>query len=65
VIIVERALRAINLRDPEFVDGYAGTEFRKAYAKFQKRTVPPPFDGIPGRESLTKLGKDHGFRVIS
>ena len=64
VLIVEKALRAKGLKAAAFVDGYAGTEFRTAYAKFQKQTVPPPFDGIPGRESLTKLGNAHGFRVI-
>jgi hypothetical protein len=64
ILIVEKALRALNLRDPRFVDGYAGTEFRTAYAKWQKRTVPAPFDGIPGKESLTKLGQAHGFRVV-
>ncbi|MFI7068115.1 hypothetical protein ACIBL3_44495 [Kribbella sp. NPDC050124] len=65
VLIVEKALRHQGLKPAEFVDGYAGTEFRKAYAKWQKATVPPPFDGIPGRESLTKLGQRNGFRVIN
>ena len=47
-------------------NGYAGTVSRKAYAKWQKRSgVGGPFDGIPGRESLTRLGRKHGFRVVS
>jgi hypothetical protein len=65
VLIVEKALRHQGLKNAEFVDGYAGTEFRTAYAIFQKATVPPPFDGIPGLASLTKLGKRNGFRVVS
>jgi hypothetical protein len=65
VLIVEKALRHQGVRPPQFVDGYAGTEFRKAYALFQKATVPPPFDGIPGRKSLEMLGKRNGFRVVT
>jgi hypothetical protein len=65
VIIVEKALRSQGLKPPEFVDGYAGTEFREAYAKWQKAVVGPPFDGIPGIQSLTLLGKRRGFRVVS
>jgi len=64
VLIVEKALRSQGLKPPEFVDGYAGTEFRAAYAKWQKAVVGPPFDGIPGRESLGLLGKRRGFRVV-
>ena len=66
VLTVEKALKAEELRAPQFVDGYAGPAFRSAYAKWQQRSdVGPPFDGIPGRESLTKLGNKHGFRVVS
>lgn len=65
VRIVERALRKERLLDPSYArDGYAGTAFLAAYAKWQERVVPPPYDGIPGRESLTKLGARHGFRVL-
>ncbi|WP_109509701.1 hypothetical protein [Nocardioides speluncae] len=64
VLIVEKALRKEGLRSAAFVDGYAGTEFRKAYGKWQKQTVPPPFDGVPGIESLRKLGRANGFRVV-
>lgn len=64
VIIVEKALRSQGLKPPQFVDGYAGTEFRDAYAKWQKAVVGPPFDGIPGLESLTLLGQRRGFRVV-
>jgi hypothetical protein len=65
IIIVERALRKLGLRDPMDVDGFAGKDFRKAYAIFQKQHVPPPFDGIPGIRSLTMLGQQNGFRVVS
>lgn len=65
VKIVEKALGMQGLRAAQFIDGYAGTEFRQAYAKWQKAVVGPPFDGIPGKESLTKLGDRRGFRVVS
>lgn len=65
IIIVERALLQLGLRDPMNVDGFAGKDFRKAYGMFQKQTVKPPFDGIPGIKSLTILGAKNHFRVIS
>jgi hypothetical protein len=65
IIIVERALLKQGLKDPMNVDGFAGKDFRKAYALWQKATVPPPFDGIPGLKSLQKLGMRRGFRVVS
>jgi len=65
VLRVERALDREDLRAPQFVDGFAGPAFRSAYAKWQKKTVAPPYDGIPGRESLKKLGNANGFRVVS
>lgn len=64
VVLVEKALRDLGLERAALVDGYAGTEFRKAYAKFQRAHVPPPYDGIPGRRSLTLMGDAHGFRVV-
>ncbi|WP_433014092.1 hypothetical protein [Kribbella sp. CA-294648] len=65
VIIVERALFKQGVRAASDVDGVAGKDFRKAYALWQKATVPPPFDGIPGIKSLQMLGKRRGFRVIT
>lgn len=66
VIRVERALRKKDLKAAADVDGFAGTDFRRAYGKWQKKCdVPRPFDGIPGIESLTRLGNEHGFRVVS
>lgn len=65
IIIVERALLKQGLKDPINVDGFAGKDFRKAYALWQKATVKPPFDGIPGEESLKLLGVRRSFRVIS
>jgi len=41
----------------------ARTEFRKAYAEFQPH-VPPPFAGMPGKQSLTLMGNAHSFRVV-
>jgi hypothetical protein len=66
ILPVERALAKEALLDPKYAsDGYAGTAFRDAYARWQKLVVPPPYDGIPGRHSLELLGKKHGFRVVS
>jgi hypothetical protein len=65
IIIVERALFKQGLRAAANVDGVAGKDFRNAYAQWQKATVPPPFDGIPGIKSLQLLGKRRGFRVIN
>ena len=46
--------------------GYTGLFWRQAYAEWQKRTVPGPYDGIPGFQSLTKLGDSslNPFRVV-
>lgn len=64
VRIVERALRKEGLLPAKYADGYAGTQFREAYATWQKRVVGPPYDGIPGARSLKLLGTKHGFRVV-
>ena len=65
VRLVERALSREGLLDPALArDGYAGPTFRDSYARWQKRVVGPPYDGIPGERSLTELGRLHGFGVI-
>lgn len=67
VFPVEKALDKENLLSPGLAtNGYAGTAFRDAYAQWQKRSgVAPPYDGIPGRESLTALARKHGFRTVN
>lgn len=67
VFPVERALDKENLLDPGLAtNGYAGTSFRTAHARWQKRSgVPRPYDGIPGSASLKALARKHGFRVVS
>jgi hypothetical protein len=63
--IVERALSVEGLLDRKWVDGWMGARTRTAYAAWQKRLgyTGPAANGIPGRDSLTKLGARHGFRV--
>lgn len=63
---VEQALKAEGLLSARYAaDGSFGTLTRTAYAAWQRRTVGGPYDGIPGIESLTKLGQRHGFTVIN
>jgi hypothetical protein len=63
VLLVEKALKAEGLLSSQYVDGSFGSKTVSAYAAWQKRTVPGPYDGIPGKTSLTKLGQRHGFTV--
>lgn len=62
--LVEKALKAEGLLPAKYAsDGYFGTLTVEAYAKWQRKTVAGPYDGIPGKASLTKLGAKHGFTV--
>lgn len=63
---VEAALRAEGLLAAGLVDGHFGTSTITAYRAWQKRLgySGADADGIPGRTSLTRLGKAHGFTVI-
>ena len=64
---VEHALQHANLLPmAKPATGFTGLTWRKAYAEWQKRTVPGPYDGIPGVKSLTKLGESslNPFRVV-
>jgi hypothetical protein len=63
--IVERALAAEGLLDQKWVDGWMGARTRTAYAAWQKRLgyTGASANGVPGRDSLTRLGHAHGFRV--
>lgn len=63
---VEAALRAAGYLAAKYAaDGSYGTLTKAAYAKWQKHLgyKGSDADGIPGKDSLTKLGAAHGFTV--
>jgi hypothetical protein len=69
VLLVEKALNKEGLLHSSLVDGSAGTaSFGRgsAYQDWQERLGfrGADADGIPGRESLTILGRKHGFNVV-
>ena len=59
VLAVEKALDARNLLAAKYVDGHFGTQTVSAYAAFQRKLGYTGLDasGLPGKTSLTKLGK--------
>ncbi|WP_460444648.1 peptidoglycan-binding domain-containing protein [Angustibacter aerolatus] len=59
VLAVERALQARGLLTATYVDGYFGTQTVSAYARYQKSLgyTGLAANGLPGRTSLTTLGK--------
>ena len=65
--VVEQALVAEGLLAKRLADGHFGTATRTAYAALQRRYgySGAAADGIPGRASLTRLGKAHGFTVTA
>ncbi|MGV9815473.1 CHAP domain-containing protein [Streptomyces cellulosae] len=65
VKLVEAALKAEGLLAARYAtDGSFGSTTVTAYANWQKRSgVGRPYDGIPGKASLSKLGKKYGFSV--
>lgn len=66
VKLVEHALNAEGLLSAKWAyDGSFGTKTLTAYAAWQRRCGfhGSSADGIPGVESLTKLGRRHGFIV--
>lgn len=68
VLLVERALAMEGLLSRTLVDGSAGTStFGKgsAYAKWQQRLgyTGKDADGVPGIDSLRRLGRKYGFRA--
>jgi hypothetical protein len=68
VRIVEAALVAEGLLSVAFAkDSSFGTVTIKAYAQWQRRLgfSGADADGIPGPDSLKKLGLKHGFRVVA
>lgn len=66
VLRVERALHAEGLLAKQWIDGSFGTRTKTAYAAWQVKCGyhGSAADGIPGKTSLTKLGKKHGFIVV-
>jgi hypothetical protein len=66
---VEEALAAEGLLERGYVDGSFGTRTLAAYAAWQRSRAGGSYrggdaDGVPGRDSLTRLGDRHGFTVI-
>ena len=67
VLLVERALMREGLLNQQYVDGHFGTMTVSGYAAWQRRCGyrGKDADGHPGRDSLTRLGKKHGFNVTA
>ena len=71
VRIVEAALVREGLLPAKWaLDGSFGSLTVNAYARWQRSKAGGDYegrdaDGIPGRDSLTRLGKRHGFRVVA
>lgn len=68
VNIVEAALVAEGLLGKTYAgDGSFGSTTVAAYAAWQRRCnySGKAADGIPGKDSLTRLGKKHGFDVVA
>ncbi|WP_228988584.1 peptidoglycan-binding protein [Streptomyces sp. DH8] len=63
--VVEQALVKEGLLAKGLADGHFGSATVAAYAKLQRRYgyTGRDADGIPGRTTLTRLGKAHGFTV--
>ncbi|MGW1177603.1 peptidoglycan-binding protein [Kitasatospora sp. NPDC002543] len=66
VFTVELALVAEGLLDRQWADGSFGTNTVDAYSALQGRYgySGQQADGIPGIDSLTRLGREHGFTVV-
>ncbi|MEV0526059.1 N-acetylmuramoyl-L-alanine amidase [Streptomyces sp. NPDC050439] len=69
--IFEAALVDEGLLSKKRLDGHYGTDTKDAMSEWQEecgyvgRKPGQPADGIPGRDSLTRLGNKHGFTVTS
>jgi hypothetical protein len=66
--LVEAALKAEGLLVAAYAsDGAFGTVTVKAFAAWQRKLgfSGSDADGIPGKSSLTELGKRHGFTVVA
>ncbi|MFE4519640.1 peptidoglycan-binding protein [Kitasatospora sp. NPDC056783] len=66
VYTVQLALVAEGLLDPQWGHGSFGTRTIAAYSALQSRYgySGQQADGIPGVQSLTRLGEAHGFTVV-
>lgn len=64
---VEQALVAEGLLARSLADGHFGTATRTAYAAWQRRCgyKGKDADGLPGKDSLSKLGARRGFTVTA
>jgi len=67
VKIVEQALHAEGDLATRYVDGSWGSKTDGAYHAFRLRIgyTGRAAEGDPGRDSLTHLGKKHGFKVVA
>lgn len=68
VRVVEAALRKVGLLDARYSsDGSFGTSSVRAYSAWQRQNgaVGRGADGVPGRETLAKLGARAGFDVVA
>ncbi|WP_030747679.1 LysM peptidoglycan-binding domain-containing protein [Streptomyces sp. NRRL F-5135] len=67
VRVLEDALVAEGLLAPGYADGHFGTATKSAYALYQQRRGyrGRDADGIPGKATLTALGRMHGFTVTT
>ena len=70
VATVEVALVDERLLAKTYGDGHWGTKTTPAYAGWQRSAAGGKYrgddaDGIPGRDSLTRLGLKHGFKVVA
>ncbi|MFI1482424.1 peptidoglycan-binding protein [Streptomyces sp. NPDC020747] len=65
VLVVEKALVAEGLLPAQWADGSFGSRTVEAYASLQRRYGFSGADanGIPGRTTLKRLGKEQGFTV--
>jgi hypothetical protein len=66
---VEAALVDEGLLVKRYSDGHFGEATIEAYARWQRSKVGGNYrgeaaDGIPGRDSLARLGNRHGFKVV-
>ncbi|MFJ1657147.1 N-acetylmuramoyl-L-alanine amidase [Streptomyces anthocyanicus] len=69
--IYEAALVDEGLLAKRRLDGHFGTDTKDATSRWQERLgyrgrrPGQPADGIPGKDSLTRLGAKHGFDVVA
>lgn len=69
VVTVEAALVDTGCLDRRYSDGHWGTKTGPGYAKWQRSDEGGGYrgddaDGLPGRDSLTRLGLRAGFKVV-